>query len=91
MADTTPPVDAPNDPATEETRARAVADRYRLEYVDMTQFTIDQELLRSIPAGLMLRCRFVPRRRNGEALEIVVSDPTDLPMIDELALLLGTP
>ena len=91
MADTTTPVDAPNDPATEETRARAVADRYRLEYVDMTQFTIDQELLRSIPAGLMLRCRFVPRRRNGEALEIVVSDPTDLPMIDELALLLGTP
>ncbi len=91
MADTTPPVDAPNDPATEETRARAVADRYRLEYVDMTQFTIDQELLRSIPAGLMLRCRFVPRRRNGEALEIVVPHPTDLPMIDELALLLGTP
>ena len=91
MADLTTPVDAPNDPATEEARARAVADRYRLEYIDMTQFTIDQELLRSIPAGLMLRCRFVPRRRNGEALEIVVSDPTDLPMIDELALLLGTP
>ena len=91
MADTTTPVDTQADPATEEARARAVAERYRLEYVDMSQFTIDQELLRSIPADLMLRCRFVPRRRNGEALEIVVSDPTDLPMIDELSLLLGTP
>ena len=30
-------------------------------------------------------------RREGQALVIVVSDPTDLPMIDELALLLATP
>ncbi len=91
MADTTTPVDTSADFATEEARARAIAERYRLEYVDMSRFTIDQELLRSIPADLMLRCRFVPRRRDGEALEIVVSDPTDLPMIDELSLLLGTP
>src|SRR5204862_6000523 len=34
---------------------------------------------------------FVPHRRVGKALEIVVSDPTDLPMIDELAVLLATP
>src|SRR4030095_3534017 len=30
-------------------------------------------------------------RRVGKALEIVVSDPTDLPMIDELGVLLSTP
>ena len=71
--------------------ARALAERYRLPYVDMEHFYIDQDLLRSIPADLMLRYRFVPRRRAGDALEIIVSDPTDLPMIDELALLLGTP
>ena len=78
------------DVAAEEARARELAERYRLDYVDMEAFVIDQELLRSIPADLMLRYRFVPRRRNGEALEIVVSDPTDLPMIDELSLVLGT-
>ena len=39
----------------------------------------------------MLRYGFVPFRRDGRALVIVVSDPTDLPMIDELAVLLGTP
>ena len=78
------------DPAAEEERTRELAERYRLDFVDMSAFVIDQELLRSIPADLMLRYRFVPRRRNGEALEIVVSDPTDLPMIDELSLLLGT-
>ena len=81
---------SPVDVAAEVAHARALAERYRLPYVDMEQFYIDQDLLRSIPADLMLRYRFVPRRRTGDTLEIIVSDPTDLAMIDELALLLGT-
>ena len=83
--------ETPTDVEAEVTRARQLAERYRLEYVDMEHFYIDQELFRSIPADLMLRYGFVPHRREGQALVIVVSDPTDLPMIDELALLLGTP
>src|ERR687888_1340820 len=71
--------------------ARRLAERYRLEFVDMDTFRIDQDLFRSIPADLMLRYGFVPHRRVGKTLEIVVSDPTDLPMIDELGVLLSTP
>src|SRR5512146_1794696 len=75
-------------------QARRLAQRYRVEFVDMDTFRIDQELFRSIPADLMLRYEFVPYRRegkDGKTLAIVVSDPTDLPMIDELAVLLATP
>ncbi len=75
----------------EVAHARRLAERYRLEFLDMALFRIDQELFRGIPADLMLRYGFVPFRRDGRALVIVVSDPTDLPMIDELAVLLGTP
>ena len=75
----------------ESEQARRLAERYRLEYLDMSEFRIDQELFRTIPADLMLRYGFVPSRREGRALVIVVSDPTDLPMIDELGVLLGTP
>ena len=71
--------------------AQRLARRYRLEFVDMDQFPIDQDLFRSIPADLMLRYGFVPYKRQGKALVIVVPDPTDLPMIDELSQLLGTP
>jgi type IV pilus assembly protein PilB len=71
--------------------AQRLATRYRLEFVDMDQFPIDQELFRSIPADLMLRYGFVPYKRQGRALVIVTSDPTDLPMIDELSQILGTP
>src|SRR5947208_706916 len=72
-------------------QARRLAERYRLEFVDMDTFHIDQDLFRSIPADLMLRYGFVPHRKVGKALEIVVSDPTDLPMIDELGVVLATP
>ncbi|HEY3045805.1 MAG TPA: GspE/PulE family protein, partial [Vicinamibacterales bacterium] len=79
------------DRGVEIAQARKLADRYRLEFVDMDTFHIDQELFRSIPADLMLRYGFVPHRRDGKALVIVVSDPTDLPMIDELSVVLNTP
>ena len=75
----------------ELTRAKRLAERYRLEFVDLSQYAVDHELFRSIPADLMLRYGFVPYHREGQALVIVVSDPTDLPMIDELAVLLATP
>jgi type II secretory ATPase GspE/PulE/Tfp pilus assembly ATPase PilB-like protein len=81
----------PEQRGAEEAQARRLADRYRLQFLDMNHFRIDQELFRSIPADLMLRYGFVPYRREGKAMVIVVSDPTDLPMIDELRVLLGTP
>jgi type IV pilus assembly protein PilB len=77
--------------AIESAHARRLAERYRLEFVELSQFSIDHELFRAIPADLMLRYGFVPYRREGQSLVIVVSDPTDLPMIDELAVLLATP
>jgi type IV pilus assembly protein PilB len=80
----------PEERSAEEAQARRLAERYRLEFLDMNEFRIDQELFRSIPADLMLRYGFVPYRRDGKALVIVVSDPTDLPMIDELSVVLGT-
>src|SRR5436189_3202345 len=72
-------------------QARHLADRYRLPFLDLAHFNIDHDLFRTIPAELMLRYGFVPYAREGNTLAIVVSDPTDLPMIDELGMLLGMP
>src|SRR5207237_8778641 len=84
-------VTTPEDYSEEIARSRKLAERYHVEFVDMDEFRIDQELFRSIPADLMLRYGFVPYRRDGKALVIVVSDPTDLPMIDELGIVLSPP
>ena len=82
---------APVDHIAEAARARQLAARYELEFVDLTRFHINNELFRSIPADLMLRYGFVPYRRDGQTLLIVVSDPSDLQAIDEIGMQLGTP
>src|SRR6187399_1823571 len=79
------------DRAAEDQEARRLARRYQLEFVDLEQFHIDHALFRSIPADLMLRYGFVPYRREGQSLVIVVSDPSDLQTIDEVGVQLNTP
>jgi type IV pilus assembly protein PilB len=80
------PQAVPTDHAAEELKARRLAARYQLEFVDLEHFHIDHALFRSIPADLMLRCGFVPYRRDGNTLLIVVSDPSDLQTIDEVGV-----
>ena len=79
------------DHAAEEVEARRLARRYQLEFVDLEHFHIDHTLFRSIQADLMLRYGFVPYRRDGQTLLIVVSDPRDLQTIDEVGVQLGQP
>jgi type IV pilus assembly protein PilB len=75
----------------EEQAARELARRYRLEYVDVASFSPDPEILQSVPVELMFRYNFLPYRREAERLVLVMADPTDIPVVDELSLLLQTP
>ena len=77
------------DPATEAAQAQAVAARYRCEYVDLREGSIDHDLFRTIPVDLMFRYNFVPLRAQNGSLDIALADPRNLNMIDELALLLN--
>jgi type IV pilus assembly protein PilB len=79
------------DPSAEETAARALATRYRLEYVDVGSFAPDPDILQSVPVELMFRYNFLPYRRENGKLVLVMADPTDFPVVDELALILQTP
>src|SRR5262249_39694505 len=75
------------DPAAEAEQAQAIAARYRHEYVDLREASIDHDLFRSIPVDLMFRYNFVPLHAQNGTLEIALSDPRNLNLIDELTLL----
>src|SRR5712675_1914761 len=77
------------DPAAETANAQALAGRYRCEYVDLREGSIDHELFRSIPVDLMFRYNFVPLHAQNGSLDIALSDPRNLGLIDELTLLLN--
>ncbi len=78
----------PPDPVEEAEQARALAARYRCEFVDLRLAHIDHELFRSIPVDLMFRYNFVPLRASNGTLEIALADPRNLNLIDELSVLL---
>jgi type IV pilus assembly protein PilB len=79
----------PQDPLQEAARARAVAERYYHEFVDLREVRIDHDLFTSIPVDLMFRYNFVPIEGHNGTLEIALADPRNLSLIDELAVLLG--
>jgi type IV pilus assembly protein PilB len=91
----TPLIDAAQDlavsGATDERRAREIAERHGLDLVDMASFRIDNDLFRSIPFELMLRYDFVPQEQLEGRLAVVMADPTDVTKLDELELLLAQP
>ncbi len=78
----------PEDTAERE-RTQKLAERYRVPFIDLAEQRIDPELFRSIPAELMFRYNFVPLESRDNSLVVVVSDPSQLLVNDELALLLG--
>jgi type II secretory ATPase GspE/PulE/Tfp pilus assembly ATPase PilB-like protein len=74
--------------ATELSQAQAMAARYRCEFIDLRNASIEHDLFRSVPVDLMFRYNFVPLRTQNGTLEIALADPRNLNTIDELSLLL---
>jgi type IV pilus assembly protein PilB len=73
----------------ERTEAEALARRYHAEFVDLKNFKIQHDLLRTVPVELMFRYNFVPIEQQQEVLVIAVSDPSRLMVLDEISGLLG--
>ncbi len=76
-------------PAEEEARARDLARRYHCEYLDLRSYHLEPALLRRVPVELMFRYNFVPLEERDGRLVIAIADPSQLMMVDEIALLLG--
>ena len=79
------------DPVTEEAQARQLATDFHMEFVDVKNFRIQNDLFRRVPFDLMLRYVFIPQEQLEGRMAVVMADPTDVRRLDELELLLGQP
>src|SRR5215470_9927186 len=68
----------------ERAAAERLAERYRMNFIQLENFPVDYSLVQSLPVDLMLRNKFVPLRREHGQMVIAVADPSDLMMLDEL-------
>lgn len=71
-------------------KAQRVALKYRCEFVDLRDFKLPPIVLKNIPVELMFRYNFLPTEIMGDGrIAIVIADPSQLMLIDEISLLLG--
>jgi type IV pilus assembly protein PilB len=76
---------------TEEILASSLAEQRDLRYVDLTDFRINPRFFETIPVDLMQRYQFIPVEDTGDALIVTMTDPSNIPAIDELEMILGRP
>src|SRR5580765_2710165 len=71
-------------------RAQRLALKYRCEFVDLRNFQLPPIVLNNVPVELMFRYNFLPTgiTRDGR-ITIVIADPSQLMLIDEISLLRG--
>lgn len=80
---------------SEEALARALAEQFGMEYIDLKGFKLDDAMLdifpHILPSEAIYRYRFVPIGPCGESLVLAVDDPTDIIKLDELEYFLDRP
>jgi type IV pilus assembly protein PilB len=74
---------------TEEILAQSLAEQRSLSYADLTDFRINPKFFETIPVELMHRYQFVPLEDGGDLLHVAMTDPNNLPAIDELEMILN--
>ena len=66
-----------------------MAEHLDIPLVDLTDVTIDSEILRSLPSKIVYRKRLIPVSRSNGTLNVATSDAFDLYSFDELRLTTG--
>ena len=74
----------------EETLTKALAKQFGLKYVNLDQVTIPPEATKIIPEDLIKRHNILPLSMTNGRLELIISDPMDLDMMDSVRLRLNT-
>jgi type II secretion system protein E len=74
---------------TERKLLEVMAQELHLPLADLTDISIDQQTLRSLPLKIVYRKRLVPISRQNGTVTVATSDPFDLYIFDEVKLLTG--
>jgi len=74
---------------TEEEMAFALAMQLKIPFIDLSDYTIEQKLLDSIPLEVSRKFLCIPIALTNNILEVAMSDPLDLNTIKDLQFITG--
>jgi len=68
----------------EETETRKLAERYNVPYIDLSNYSVNRDLVQSFPPEFLYRANFIPLEENDDFLKIAIADPSDIGTIDSI-------
>jgi type IV pilus assembly protein PilB len=74
----------------EETLTKAIAKQFGLEYINLDTASISPDATKLIPEDLIKKHNIIPLDMNNGKLKLIVSDPSDLEMMDAIRFRLNT-
>jgi type IV pilus assembly protein PilB len=74
---------------TGEDVTRAMAEFHDLEYVDLTEVTIPDEVVEMVPETIARENATLPLTITGDELKIIISDPMDIETVEKLRFILN--
>lgn len=75
--------------ASGEEVMRAMAEQHKLEYIDLTEITIPEEIIELVPESVSRENTILPMKEEDDALVVIMSDPLDLETIEKLRFILN--
>ncbi|MFK7990132.1 MAG: type IV-A pilus assembly ATPase PilB [Sandaracinaceae bacterium] len=66
-----------------------LSQQYRVQSIDLSEFEIDQEVLKLVTQEVCERHRIIPVSRAGSSLIVAMADPSNLHAIDDIKFLTG--
>lgn len=74
----------------ENVLAAFLAKQIDVPCISLLHVDIPKKVLRKLPRAVVLECKAVPVRMDGERLEVAMVDPTDLDVLDKVEKAAGT-
>ncbi len=73
---------------TQDQHARALAERYGLDHLDLTEYEVDMSAANLVPASVAKRLHAVPvGRLEGRTLLVATADPSNVVAADDIAII----
>jgi type IV pilus assembly protein PilB len=75
---------------SEENLTKALAKQFGLEYINLTTATISHDAAKLIPEDLVKKHNIIPMGKDNGKLKLIISDPSNLEMMDAVRFRLNT-
>jgi len=68
---------------------QVVGEQMSIDVVDLSEVTVDVDLLKQMPTRLIHKRQLIPLEKRGDTLRVATADPYDISAFDELRMLTG--